>query len=138
MDIAINHLAVLVAAIVAYAVGAIWYSPIGFIKPWTKMMAEFRGDHAKKMSLTMQQAMILGFIFTLLLSYVFAYFVVIAGVADLPGVLTLGFWLWLGFSVTTLANSWLYEGKSLKLFLFNAAHLLVAFEALALVYGLWH
>lgn len=137
MDIGINYLAVVVAAVLSYAIGAIWYSPIGFYKPWIKMMHTFRGEQTKNMALTMQQAMIFGFIFTLLISYVFAHFVVIAGVADLPGALTLGFWLWLGFAVTTLANGWLYEGKSLKLFLFNAAHLLAAFEAMALVYGLW-
>ncbi len=137
MDVGINYLTVLVAAIAAYAVGAVWYSPAGFYKPWIKMMHEFRGDHSKKMPLTGTQAMSLGFVFTLLISYVFAHFVVLMGVKDIGSALTLGFWIWLGFAVTTLSNSWLYEGKSLKLFLFNTAHLLVAFEVMALVFGWW-
>jgi len=136
MDIAINYLELVVAATAAYTVGAIWYSPIGFGKQWMKLM-HLDKDHMHKMPLTAQQAMILGALFTLLLSYVFAHFVVIAGVADIPAALTLGFWLWLGFGLTTLAHGWLYEGKSLKLFLFNAAHLFVAMEVMALVFGLW-
>jgi hypothetical protein len=132
----INYLVVLVAAIAAYAVGAIWYSPIGFGKQWMKLSGISKDD-MHKMPLTPVQAMSLGFLFTLLISYVFAHFVVYIGVTDLPSALTLGFWAWLGFGFTTLAHSWLYEGKSLKLFLFNAAHLLVAFLAMAAVYGLW-
>lgn len=136
MDIAVNYLAVVVAALVAYAVGAIWYSPIGFGKQWMKMMG-FDKEDMRKMPLTMQQAIVLGFLFTLLLSYIFAHFVVLMNVKDVAGALTLGFWLWLGFGFTTLAHGWLYEGKSLKLFLFNAAHLLVAFLAMSLVFGWW-
>lgn len=136
MDIAVNYLAVLVAAVVSYAIGAVWHSPLGFGKQWMKMMGLDK-ESMRKMPLTAQQAMILGFLFTLLVSYILSHFIVIAGVRDLPGALTLGFWLWLGFGITTLANGWLWEGKSLKLFLFNAAYLLVSFESMALVFGLW-
>ncbi len=136
MDIAINYFAVLVAAIAAYAVGAVWYSPIGFGKQWMKMM-NLHKDDMHKMPLTPVQAMTLGFIFTLLIAYVFAHFVVLVGAQGVAEALTLGFWLWLGFGLTTLAHGWLYEGKSLKLFLFNAAHLLVALLAMALVFGWW-
>lgn len=136
MEIAINYLAVVVAAIAAYAVGAIWYSPVGFGKQWMKMMG-FSKDDMRKMPLTATQAYILGFLFTLLISYVFAHFVVLVGAKGIAGTLTLAFWTWLGFGFTTLAHGWLYEGKSLKLFLFNAVHLLLAFFALALVFGWW-
>ncbi len=136
MDIDINYLAVLVAALAAYAVGAVWYSPVGFGKWWMKEMGISKGE-MRKMPLTATQAMSLGFVFTLLLSYVFAHFVVLVGVKDIASALTLGFWTWLGFGFTTLSYSWLYEGKSIRLFLFNAAHLLVALLAMSLVYGLW-
>lgn len=136
MDIGINYLAVLVAALAAYAVGAVWYSPAGFGKQWRKMM-HLSVEDMQKMPLTAAQAMMLGFLFTLLLSYVFAHFAALVGVKDVASALTLGFWSWLGFGATTLAHSWLYEGKSLKLFLFNSAHLLVALLAMSLVFGLW-
>lgn len=137
MDAGINYLAVLVAALAAYVVGAIWYSPAGFGKIWKKL-AGFTDEDMRHMPLNMQQSMVLGFLFTLLLSYVFAHFVILTGVKDVASALTLGFWSWLGFGATTLSYSWLYEGKSVKLFLFNAGHLLVALLAMSLVYGLWH
>jgi hypothetical protein len=136
MEIAINYLAVVVAAVAAYAVGAIWYSPVGFGKQWMKMM-NLHKDDMRKMPLTATQAYVLGFFFTLLTAYIFAHFVVLVGAKGVAGTLTLAFWVWLGFGFTTLAHGWLYEGKSLKLFLFNAAHLLVALFAMALVFGWW-
>jgi hypothetical protein len=136
MDIGIDYLAVVVAAVAAYAVGAVWYSPMGFGKYWMKLQGIDK-NNMPKMPLSMTQAMALGFVFTLLMSYVFAHFVVLVGVTDIASALTLGFWTWLGFGVPVLSYSWLYEGKSAKLFLFNSAHLLVALLAMSLVYGLW-
>src|SRR3569623_142460 len=136
MDIGVNYFAVLVAADAAYAIGALWYSPAGFGKQWMKLMG-FHKNGMPKMPLTMTQAMALGFVFTLLTAYVFAHFAALFGVKDIASGLTLGFWAWLGFGATTLSHGWLYEGKSLKLYLFNAAHLLLVFLAMWLVFVLW-
>ena len=45
----------------------------------------------------------------------------------------LAFWPWLGYIATTQAGSFLWEGKSFKLFAFNAAESLVAMFAMACV-----
>lgn len=137
MIVAVNYLAVLLAAVAAYAVGAVWYSPIGFGKQWKKLMG-FSNEDMRRMPLTMRQAMAAGFLFTLLMSYVLAHFVMFLHVTDVLNALALGFWVWLGFGVMVLSYSWTYEGKSFKLFLFNAAHLLVATEVMAAVLSLWH
>lgn len=136
MDITVNYLAILVAAVVSYAVGAVWHSPIGFGKQWMKMMG-FSKDHMHSMPLTAKQAMIIGFFVTLLFSYVLAYFVAYMGATTLFLALQLGFWVWLGFVATTVINGWLWEGKSFKLFLFNASYQLVSIEVMALILGLW-
>ena len=137
MDITINYLAVVAAAILAYAVGAIWHSPIGFGKYWMHLMGLNEG-HMKSMPLSATQAMVIGFFVTLLMSFVLAHLVVLVGAGSVDTALQLGFWLWLGFLAPTLANGWLWEGKSLKLFGFNAAYALVNIEIMALVLGLWH
>ncbi len=136
MDAGINYLAVLVAAIAAYAIGAVWHSPVGFGKQWMKLSG-FSKEHMRSMPLTATQAMIFGFFFTLLFAYVLAHFVVLAGASTLPSALQLGFWVWLGFVATTLANGWLWEGKSLKLFLFNTAYPLLSVGAMAAILALW-
>ena len=137
MDIAVNYLAVVAAAIAAFAVGAVWHSPIGFGKQWMRMMGLSEKDvHA--MPLSPMQAMVGGFIATLVTSYVLALLVSLTGAGTAQTALQLGFWVWLGFLAPTLANSWLWEGRPLALFAFNAAYALVAIEVIALVLGLMH
>lgn len=136
MDITVNYLAVIVAAVVAYAVGAVWHSPVGFGKQWMRMMG-LNEESKKSMPLTAPQAMSIGFVVTLLVAYVLAQFIVLTGADSLETAVQLGFWIWLGFLAPTLANGWLWEGKQLKLFAFNAAYALVNIEVMALVLGLW-
>ena len=136
MEIAINYLAVIVAALVAYAVGAVWHRPVGFGKYWMKLMG-FNEHSMKSMPLTPAQAMSLGALVQLLQAYVLATFVVLLNVTTLETGLQLGFWVWLGFLAPTLANGWLWEGKSLKLFAFNAAYSIVSIEVMALILSVW-
>ncbi len=136
MDIAVNYLAVVAAAVIAYAIGAVWHSPVGFGKYWMRLMG-LNSDSMRKMPLTAAQAMSIGFAVTLLVSYVFAMFMSLTYAFTVSTAMQLGFWLWLGFLAPTLANGWLWEGKSLKLFAFNAAYALVNIEVMAIVLGLW-
>jgi uncharacterized protein YacL len=131
-----EHLPILAAAVVAYAVGAVWHSPIGFGTYWMKLMGFSRED-MRTMPLTPVQAMSIGFVVTVLVAYVLSFFIAMTYAFTLSAVLELGFWVWLGFLVPTLANGWLWEGKSLKLFAFNALYALVNIEIMALVLGVW-
>lgn len=132
----INYLAVVLAAVLSFLIGAWWHSPWGFGKEWQRMMG-LTPEDMRRMPLTGTQAMLIGFIVTVLVAYVLAHFVVLFGIVGWADSLNLGFWVWLGFLAPTLANGWLWEGKSLKLFIFNAAYALVNIEVLALVLGSW-
>lgn len=136
MDIAVNYLAVVVAAVVAFALGAFWHSPIGFGKQWMKLMG-FSHEDMRRMPLTPTQAMSIGFAVMLVVSYVTAMFMAMTYAFTVSTAMELGFWVWLGFLAPTLANAWLWEGKSWKLFAFNAAYALVSIEVITIILGLW-
>jgi len=133
----VNFLAVLVAAIAGIAIGAFWYSPAGFGKIWMKEsgFSEESLDEAKKKG--MAKSFILGFVASLVMAYVLAYFVQIGGAGDIAGALQLGFWLWLGFIATIMLNGVLWEGKSWKLYILNIAHQLVSLLVMAIILVLW-
>lgn len=135
MDITINYLAVLVAAIVNMVVGSLWYGPV-FGKTWMGLMG-FTPESMKNMKLSAMQAMALGFVTSLIMAYVLAHFVFMSGAIDAGGALTLAFWIWLGFMLTTAASSFLWEGKPFKLFVLNAAEQFVALLLMTLVITLW-
>ncbi len=126
MQITINYWGVIGAAVANVAIGALWYGPV-FGKAWRKMMGFTEAD-MKSMPLTPAQAITGGIVTALVMAFVLSQI----APQGTPAV-TLAFWPWLGFVATTQAGSWLWEGKSFKLFLFNAAESFVALLAMALV-----
>jgi len=123
--IEVNYLAVFFAAVTAFFIGFLWYGPV-FGKYWMKLMG-MTPESMKSMSMTPAKAMTFGFIGMLLFAYVLAQFAFLYGAIGVgfSGALQLAFWIWLGFYVPTTAGAWLWEGKSFKLFLFNAVYYLV-------------
>ncbi len=136
MEASVNYLAVLGAAAVAYGVGALWHSPAGFGRYWMRLMG-LTQEHMRSMPLTPAQAMAIGFVVQALMAFVLAHFTVLVNSATAATGLQLGFWVWLGFLAPTLMNGWLWEGKSVQLFAFNAAYALVMIEVMAVILSVW-
>ncbi len=142
MELHINYLAVLVAAVVYFFIGALWYSVL-FVKPWSKMMGfekldKKQKEKAKKM---MGRSMAFNFLTTLMTSYCMAHEVqsgmnfyhTSGAVAGLMA----GFWIWLGFIATSLLNTVIWEGRPFKLYLINVGYYLVSFMAVGAILAVW-
>ena len=135
MEISINWVAVLVAALVNFVVGWIWYGPL-YGNVWKGLMG-FTDESMKSMKLSAMQAMVGGFITSLVMAYVLSHFVVIFGAIGIAGAFELAFWVWLGFVATTSISAFLWEGKPFKLFVLNAGEQLVALFLMSLVLVMW-
>jgi len=132
----INFLAVLTAAIVNMVLGFLWYGPI-FGKPWAALMKFTPGDMEEAKKKGMAKFYAGNFVATLVMAYVLARFTIIWGAMDVPGALALAAWLWLGFVVTIMIDSILWERKPVKLFLLNIGYRLVSFSVMAVILALW-
>jgi len=124
----VNYLAVLVAAIAAFAVGALWYSVL-FGKVWRREMGVVEGSSMSGMG----KSMVGGFIATLVMVWVLAYFYALNYINTLPTALMLAALFWLGFIATVMTNIVWYEKKSWTLYLINVSHYLVALLVAAAV-----
>ena len=131
MEVSINWVAVLVAAVVNIVVGSLWYGPI-FGRAWKHMMG-ITDESMRNMRLSPMQAMVGGFITAIVMAYVLAHFVVTNGAVGVKGALELSFWIWLGFMATVTAGSFLWENRPFKLFVLNAAQQLVSLVLMAIV-----
>lgn len=134
MDISLGRVAL--AAVANIIVGALWYGPV-FGRQWREMM-NFTDEKIRSMPLTAGQAMIGGFMTALVVAYVLARETLVwAPVALSEGqmsfALSLAFWIWLGYFVTNTFGGYLWEGRSLKLTLFNCAQQFVSLFAMAFV-----
>ena len=81
--------------------------------------------------------MAIGFLFTLLMSYILAHGIELLEVTTLGDAIELGFWIWLGFVVTFSANNVLYEGKHVMLFVINNGYSLLNLMLMASILTIW-
>ncbi len=132
----INYLAVLVAALASYVLGALWYSPVLFGKLWMKLsnLDPKNMDAAKK---HMVRGYVLGFVAALVMSYILAHWVDYAEATTISGGLQAGFWAWLGFVATVTLGSVLWENKPFKLYLLNNAYNLVSLLLMGALLAMW-
>ena len=129
---AVNWLAVVAAALSMFALGAVWYSPLLFVKPWAKA-AGLEVDYDKRGNF----AMILGISFdlTLVMAANLAFFV--AGVTELVAVIGYAVAAGLGWAALSLWVISLFERRPFAYVLINGGYLTVGFAILGLILGLW-
>ena len=132
-EMEINHLAVFVAALSDFAVGALWYSPLLFYKSWMKANGFTEeevagGNKAVIFSVT--------FILSLVISYNLAFFLADPE-TDLLWGLTAGLLAGAGWAAAAFAIVGLFEQRSLRYILINCGYIIVAFALKGLILGAW-
>jgi len=134
-EVNVNYWAVLVAGVVYFVLGGLWYSPILFAKPWMAAL----GKTAEQIR---QQggavgAYVISFIGSLISAFVLAMFVRMQAPASLQSGLTTGFFVWFGFVATTVAPPYFYEDRSKKIYLMYAGYTLVGFLLMGGLLSVW-
>src|SRR6267154_4271409 len=96
----INYLAVIVAAVVQFIIGAVWYMPL-FGKLWGKIhgFETFSPESQAEMRKKMMPMLVVQFVMTLITTFVFA--LLLNGVPSDWNVYGLAGFYWLGFVVPT-------------------------------------
>lgn len=136
LPVDINYLAVLGSAIASMVIGFLWFGPL-FGKQWMKYSGMTAKDLKRAKQGGMSKMYMVAFAGTLLMSYVLAHFVDFMQAKSLMDALQLGFWVWLGFIVTVLLSSVLWEGKPVQLYLLNIVYHLVTISAMSVILTLW-
>ena len=131
----LNYLAVVVTALLAFVMGAVWYSPLLFGKAYL----EVRGmDPAAMAGMRPAAGEVLGeFAKNLVVAFVLAHFVVRLGVGDWKGALQLGLWVWVGFQAMLLMGAVLHEKMPWVLYAIHAGDAFVKTLAMTVILGVW-
>lgn len=137
MDISINYLAVLVAAISQMVVGTFWYGPL-FGKPWMAGMKFTPADMEAAQRKGMGSTYLMALVNSLVMAYVAAHFIELLGITTAGSAVAFAFLIWLGFYVTLLVGTMLWEGKSKTLFAIGAGYYLVNLVVTVLILTVWN
>ena len=128
---AINWLAVIAAALSMFALGAVWYSPLLFVKAWRKAAAIPEGGDTKGLPMILATSFVLTFIMAANL----AFFV--AGVPDLATIVGYSVAAGLGWAALSLWVVSLFERRPFAYVLINGGYLTIGFAIMGLILGLW-
>ena len=130
-----NIVGILLAAVAANIIGFLWYGKL-FGKQWISLMGFSDKDIKKAKSKGMRQTYFVNFIATVLMALVLHYFLIATPLSSIFDNVRIAILLWLGFCVTILLGSVLWEGKSVKLYLINVFYWFVSLIVMALILAL--
>ena len=126
----VSWLGVIVATVASFAIGAVWYSPVLFAKAWQR---EAGVSDEKAKSANMPLIFGTTFVLQFLAALVFAMFL-----GPRPGLafgVGAGFAAGLFWVAGAIGVSYLFEQRSLKLWLINGGYNVVTFTAFGAILG---
>ena len=128
-----NVWAVLAAGASSLGVGAVWYSPMLFARAW---MRESGMTEEKARAANPAKTLGTTFVLALIGAAVFAAFL---GPSPKPGFATaVGFAAGLSWVAGSFGINYLFEQRSLKLFLINGGYHTLQYTLIGLILGVWH
>jgi hypothetical protein len=132
----INYLAVLVAGVVIFMLGGLWYSPVMFAKRWVAL----QGKTMEEMSAaggSMPVMYVQVFVCGLITAWVMDIVIGFLPLLDVTRALKLAAICWLGFAAATSYGTALFSGKPRALWIIDTSYNLVSFLAAAVILTLW-
>lgn len=133
----INYLAVIVSALVAFALGAVWYSPLLFAKQWIAFNG-YGPDEIKAMQAGAKKAYGISFVCQVVTAFALAMLIAIIHMNGIFAGIKLALLCWLGFAVSLGLMAKVYSGRALKAFLLDAGYQLVYFVVMGVILVAWH
>jgi Protein of unknown function (DUF1761) len=130
----ISYLAVFVAAVAGWLVGAAWYNVLArhWLAAQGRSLEAFKQEQAAlKGNPKTYLPFVLAFVASLVMAWVLAGLIGHLGQVTIRAGIISGAFAWLGFVVTTIAVNYAFGGRTWRLFVIDAGHWL----ALLLVQG---
>jgi hypothetical protein len=130
----VNYLAVIVAAVVHFIIGGLWYGLI-FANTFVEIVG--RAQLEQMVADSHWSQYVVAFVTSLLLVYILAHFIQYTGSKTVAGGMQTAFWLWLGFVATTQLSGVIFEQRKLGLYLLNIGYQLVACLICGAILAAW-
>ena len=139
MDVQVNFIAVIIAAILSMVLGFVWYGPI-FGKPWMKLKG-YTAESMKKEQAEMGKWYFVSFVLAIVTAYVLSHVMSLSEAfytySSVMTGLTTAFWMWLGFVMPVQLTATIFsDKKNMKLFGIDTGYQLVSLLIMGVIIGL--
>jgi uncharacterized protein YneF (UPF0154 family) len=132
----INYLAVVVAAVIAFAIGGLWYSPLLFAKQWVKAHG-YTEERIKEMQKGASKAYAISIVCQLLIALAIAVLVSYLHLARCVQGLKLGLLIWAGFAVPLGLMATMFTDRKMTVFAIDAGYQLVYLLIMGSIITVW-
>ena len=129
----INWLTVLIATVVGFGVGAVWFNKNVFGRPWMEDLGYKEGGPHPSMAATMGGS----FVTTLISAFGLAWLIRLTGAMSLAGGAKVGLLVGLAFVATSYLSDGLFESRKHRLIAITASHRAVMFVIMGAILGAW-
>lgn len=129
----INYIAVVIATLAGFGLGAVWYMVLG--RAWMRALGktedEISRDQGAAKALPFIIALVALFVMALMLAGLMGHL----GDVSVRGGVISGFFVWIGFVITTMGVNHAFNGASPKLTLIDGGHWLAVLLIMGAVIG---
>jgi hypothetical protein len=133
----IKYAAVIVATIIHFLLGGLWYSPLLFGNKFLQII-NWSPETVRQMeNQSHAKELVVALATSLVLVYILAHFVQYTKATSAVGGIQTAFWLWFGFIVTTNSATVLFEQRPLGLYLINMGYQFVGCVLAGVILAIW-
>jgi uncharacterized protein DUF1761 len=132
MDVHINYLAVLVAAIIGFGIGGPWYG--FFSKPWMAAIGKTEAELQRGNAALAYSA---AFAASFMAAYALALIIGLAQAHTLLQGMFIGLWTWVGFVAGPNLATYLFSRWPRELYLINNGYHFVSLIVMGAILGAW-
>ncbi len=129
-----NYLAIISASVTSVVLGGVYIAL--FKKQWAKLngFTEMEAEEKRKAN---PKGLVGIFLANLAMAFSVAYFVAALNITTIAGGVLFGFWVFIGFVGPLSIGPVLWEGKSIKLWVFNNIINIIALLAMIFILIFW-
>ena len=133
----LNYLAILVAGVAKFVLGGLWYSPLLFTQPWLAELQLTEEQLAHSKAQGRGGKMVVTFALGLVEVFVLAIALAAMKCGSIGCGAGTGLMLGVGFTALPLATNFLFEQRSLRLYLITAGFPVVAAVVAGAILAAW-
>ncbi|HEX4573715.1 MAG TPA: DUF1761 domain-containing protein [Gemmatimonadales bacterium] len=135
----VNVLAVIIAALLTFALGAVWYSPALFAKQWMQAQGYTpeKLEELKRNKGGLTRAYAVSVLCYLVMAYVVALLASYTNSTTVAQGLWLGFLAWFGFAATIGLTANMFSEKPIAAWVIDAGYQLVYLLIMGAVLSVW-
>lgn len=132
----INYAVVAVCALIFFSLGSLWFGAF-FGTMWIAELGKHNVAIKKPSNAVLFTKMGLNLLKNIIISFAMAYLVLLTGSTTLVSGLLLGLLVACGFAAPAMADIFIWEDRSKKLFLIDAGYQIVGITLAAIILSVW-